>query len=303
MNFFTRVHPRISVPTFYLTITAGLFVRYVLGTITGSFILLMCFYFYLKAYGQTKPLSFQELVMWVDGLEKEYKTAIFSALLTVIGFVVAFYTATLNWKSQMKAELKFLVAGEIEDFFANISKDITSALLYAELLKKTISEIKSGDSSENLHFHVQYVQQQNANFLAVRQRLSSASVEVHRLVGKNYNILATGWELIRNLQEATNSFTEITRTMWIHVPIVNIEDVDCITNFVTQVDESECDAFIDVCNRNYSKINFFSGSVRGYLISPVVGINLFSFLNMFSIRTEFTKMMKELYQQRNTKNS
>lgn len=282
--------------------TAGLFVRYVLGTITGSFVLLMCIYFYLKAYGQTKPLSLQELVMWVDGLDKEYKTAIFSALLTVIGFVIAFYTATLNWKSQMKAELKFMVAGEIEDFFANISKDITSARLYAELLKKTIVEIKAGDSNENVHFLVQYVQQENAKFLAVRQRLSSASVEVHRLMGKNYNILATGWKLVRNLQEATNSLTEITRTMWIQVPLVDIEDADCITNFLKQIDEAECGIFIDVCNRNYDKINLFSGSIRGYLISPVVGINLFSFLNMLSIRTEFTKMMKELYQQRDTKN-
>lgn len=279
--------------------TAGLFVRYVLGTITGSFVLLMCIYLYLKAYGQTKPLSLQELVMWVDGLDKEYKTAIFSALLTVIGFVVAFYTATLNWKSQMKAELKFMVAGEIEDFFANITRDINSARLYAELLKKTIIGIKSGDGSENVHFHVQYVQQQNENFLTVRQRLSSASVEVNRLLGKNYNILATGWKLIRNMQEATKSFTEITRTMWIHVPVVNIDDVDCINSFLNQVDDAECDSFIDACNQNYDKINFFSGSIRGYLISPVVGINLFSFLNMLSIRTEFTKMMKKLYQQKN----
>jgi len=297
VKYLIKIPPIFLVPLFYAYVTVGLLLKYMLCTITGVFLSLAAIYLYLKYFGEIRPFSWLELLTWVSYLDKEYKVAILSSLVTIVGFIVAFHTASLNWQSQMRAQLKLQVAGELDEFFAQISQDINLARIHVERLVKTVNKIQEGCDANNIKFDIQYVQQQNTEYLSTRSRLAQNSVTIHRLLGKYSLILSSGWSLIRSFESATNAFKDITDKMWLSVPTADIENPNYINLFLREVDVSKCNEFIQACNDNYSKINGLSGGIRGYLISPIVGFNLFSYLHLLSIRGGIIESMREHFQQ------
>jgi len=295
MRLLAKIPPVFSVPLFYTTMSVAMFLKFLFGSLGGAFLLSAATFAYFKYFADVWPYSASELLFWIDGLDKEYKVALLSSVVTIAGFIIAFHTATLNWKSQMLAQLKSQVAGEIEEFFAQITTDINSARIYAELLVRTVEEIQKGCSVDDALFKIQYIKQKTNVFIATRDRLSLYSVEIHRLLGKNYNILSSGWKLIENMESATNALMPISEKMWINVPIIDIENPNYTNLFIKHVNVTGCNDFIQVCNENYNKINYWTGSVRGYLLSPIIGFNFFSYLTLLSIKGSFWEMIKKIH--------
>ncbi|MCW8126409.1 hypothetical protein [Microbulbifer halophilus] len=111
VSFFKRIPPAISVPGFYIFSLVIYLLRFLLGTAFGALILSILLYQYFQCCSQITPFSVEGLFDWFAQLDAEYKVALFTASVTVTGFVVAFHTATANWRNQMLAELKMQAAG------------------------------------------------------------------------------------------------------------------------------------------------------------------------------------------------
>lgn len=297
ISYFKKLPPSFSVPTFYVFITLMLVLRFLFGSAYGALVLTVAFYTYAYYFTSAPPLSPSELVLLIDGISSEYKVALLTSLVTVVGFVIAFHTATASWRNQMRAQLKAQVAGDIENFFAVVTSNMTDARIYVESLVDAVKKIQKGDSLDDARFSVAYLQRQAGEFLAARDRLSHASVEVHRLLDRSYTVLSTGWGILAMARLAADSLEKVTGKMWIRVPRVDLQNPDHIQSFMNEVNVSECNEFLEACEANYGKISGLSGGVRGYLIAPVFDFNLATLVTLLSDRKQFREAMGEFHTQ------
>ena len=105
-TFFKKLPPFISVPAFYIFITISLIIRFLFSSSYGVLILALVLYVYIDTCTSITPLTLSSLVTWIDTLSSEYKVALLSSSVTIVGFIVAFHTATANWQNQMKEQYK-----------------------------------------------------------------------------------------------------------------------------------------------------------------------------------------------------
>jgi hypothetical protein len=235
----------------------------------------------------------------VVNLGSEYKVAILASAITVAGFAIAFHTATINWRNQMKAQLMLNAASEIEGFFAVVLRNITTTEIHVRSLVETVNQIQNDDSYKDGLFQVDYLTRQTDKFLDARALLAEASVEVHRLISKNHNLLASTWGTLDSMQTSAKALTDITKRMWIRLPILSKEDPKRIKSFVHQVNVSECENYLKTCERCSGIISGLTGGVGGQLQSPVVGFNFSMMRNLFRNKKAFAGVMTELHQKMN----
>lgn len=239
LNLLRHLPPTMTAWTFYYGLPVVLAVRFLVGTVWGIFFSSVTLYMVMWFLGQPKPFTPTELVLWVDELSPESKTAVVTTMLTVLGFLVAFYTATINWKAQALAQLKEHVAGEIEVFFSEASRLTIDAQIYVRSLIEAVDTLQSKGMSPDTIFCVRRVLEKAPQFRAARDRLSAMSVEVHQISGRHYAVLSTVWGAIKTLEDCASAFTEITQSMWIHVPIIPDDHPDPLGSFLAQVNMVE----------------------------------------------------------------
>ena len=298
MEFFRKYSPRISMKIFYAIIIVPSIWFFFTATIWGIFILSILLYSVIWIFGDTKPFTPTQLFLWIVDLPSEYKIAVLSSMLTVLGFLAAFHIATMSWKQQMHTELKAHVADEIEEFFNEVSRLITKSRLYAELVIETVNKIKDQQPTPEMLFAVRYVLDQTPHFRDTIDRLSVLSIQVHRILSKNSTILATAFGAIKKLRDATEAFGRIADAMWVQPPYIHPEEKNPLGVFLTQVNVDEYRRFIDCCENNFGLINAKSGGIRGQLLAPVVGLNLSFIATLIFDRKIIRQFIEEYYKSR-----
>jgi len=287
MGIFRVLSPTIAVPAFYMFITIAVILHFLFGTVFGFFLLSLAAYWGVGHYGQSTPLSFGELLLWLSSQPEAYKVAIISAALTVVGFVVAFHTATMNWRNQLKAELKAQSAGEVEEFFAVVSRLISDVSIYVRSLVDAVNTIQRGESQQDAEFAVSWALNESQKFVATRNQLSQAQIEVHRIKGRHYTILSSGWGLPATFDHAVEAFNKVGERMWIRLPVVNVNDPNHLQNFLNQVNVAECNQFLEAAERYSGPISMLAGSIKGYLMSPIMGLSFPMYAGLVAGRKEF----------------
>jgi len=293
--FFKKIPPYISVPAFYIFIFVTMILRFLFSSTFGALVLAIWLYIYVGAYTLTDPLKPMELIWWLVELPVDYKVALISSIVTVGGFVIAFHIATQNWKDQLKAKLKAEAAREIELFFTGVCRNITVATIYVESLVEAVDEINKVGITADTDFSVRYALEKTYKFLAARDALSEASIEVHRLISKNHSLLSTGFGVPANAKCAAEALMEIREVMWIHVPIVDMKSQNYIKSFVDQINLAEYKNFLKVCKINYGKISGLSGGIQGYLTAPIWGFSFTMLANLLFSKKEFREAIEELH--------
>lgn len=295
LNFLIKFPPSVSVPLFFVYTVILLVGRFLLGTVIGVFFLLLFLYWAVGASGG-EVLSGGELLLWIDGLNQEYKAALLTSLVTVAGFVVAFHGANANWKNQFNAQLKAQLASELEAFFSPLSASINQASIFAQALVDTVNKIQAGTSFEDANFSIRYLQDQQSQFRSARSHISQASSDVHQLIGRNYNILASGWGALRQIQLVASALTEISQSIWIQLPVVDVDRADHVHTFINQVNVTHCLRLVESCDKNSTKISGLVGAIRGYLLSPIIGFNFSAFLSLLADMKNFRGAVSEFHQ-------
>lgn len=292
---FAKLPPYLSVPIFYIFVTSVYLYSFFFGNIYGIFAISWVVYFSSESLFGITPLSFDGLMEWVVTQSEPTKAALLGSIITVIGFMIAYATATANWKSQLLANLKVQAAGEIEVFFAECSKLATDCAIYAEALVKAINKIQKGCSADEAEFLTHYNRDQGQLFLQRRDRLISLGIEVHRFHGKYGTLLLTAPGLKAGLDLATNALERITDNLWIHVPYHIQNDQNPIQTFLNQVNVTECVTLKNAVDENHGELNFSSGGVRGNLMSTVVGFNFWMLYYLYKDRKGFKKLIADRY--------
>ncbi|MCG7588718.1 hypothetical protein [Photobacterium sp. OFAV2-7] len=238
--------------------------------------------------------SFSELMEWLRSLSDEMKVAIASSLVTVIGFLVAYASATANWKSQVLANIKLQAWGELNAFFTEVGSLVTDCEIYATESIEAASKIrKSKDKHEKL-FLVSYQYSRGQEIELKRKRLVAMSIQVHQFTGKYANLFFSVPKVQSNFDIASQALTEVASKTWFNIPLAYAEDTDPVTTFLKQIDEDKLNDFKSTVDKNRMLISFLPGSAGGILQSGVVPFNGFSLLNMYRRSKELHNAFEEL---------
>lgn len=287
--------PAISVKVYYLLLISGYIFRFLFQSTYGAFVLAVLLYWYTDTFTEIDPYSLKELLHWVSTLSQEYKVALITSGVTIAGFSIAFHTATINWRDQMRAQMMLQVSGEVENFFARVSQNITAAEIYIKSLVEAVNKIQNGVSHGEAEFLVDYHQAEQEKFLHARTLLAEASVEVHRLISKNYNPLVSNWGVLNSARESAKALEEVSEKMWVNLPIIDLNDPRRVQRFIDHVNVAEYQEFIRTCKRSHSVISGLAGGINGQLQSTVLGFNLPMFSHSLSNRKMFREAIEKFH--------
>ncbi|MFM4972062.1 hypothetical protein ACEUCG_11040 [Aeromonas veronii] len=113
-----KTQPLLLTILFYLFITFFYILQFFIGNIYGIFILVLFLYFEADELFSITPYTPEQLLLWFSSQSESTITALLSTIITVIGFMLTYATATANWKGQLLANLKLQAAGELDVFFS-----------------------------------------------------------------------------------------------------------------------------------------------------------------------------------------
>lgn len=296
MHLFLKLPPWLSTKLVYIVVIAAYLWKFFMATFSGIFFVALLSYFSFFSLADNKPLTPPELISWLANLPTDYKIAVTSSLITIMGFLIAFHAASVNWRQQMNAQIKIIIAGEIEEFFNEATGLLTDVDIFIKSAIAATTEIQKNGETQKTVFNVQYLLGNLPKFLAARDRLSSLTIKSHRLPSKHIAFLITVWGAEKSLQSAVNAFNETTDKMWVGIPHIDPNDPNLLQDFVDNVNVPDCLSYNAAYEKNFDFINGVSGSIRGQLLSPVAGFNLASlvgFINKRSINKEaITKLHK-----------
>jgi len=284
---FSTLSPKISVPLFYGYITLITIYKFLFGNLFGIFLLSVFIYHNCFELLNVTPYNFEELMSWLVSQSESTKNTILGSLITIIGFLLAYASATANWKSQMLANIKLQASGEIESFFTECSKLSVDCEIYASALVEAVNKIQKNCSVDDAIFLANYNREQGQKFISNRQRLIALGIDVHSLSGKYGILLLSAPNLKHSLNNAIKALENINDKLWINVPFYLKDDQNPIQTFINQVNVPDCIALKHSVTLNHPELNFSAGSVRGNLMSSVVGLNFWTVFNLFKDRKSF----------------
>lgn len=271
-----------------------LLLRYLLGTTFGVLLASIGIYIWAWFLGESKPFSIDQLLLWIDGLSTEATTAVFTSLITVFGFLIAFRSATLNWKEQALSQLKISAAAEIEQFFTEAQRLTVDAEIYIKSLLEVVDAVDAAGYNDDNVFLIRRAMEKSNAFLKVRDRLVVMSIEVHSLAGRHYALLSSVWGLKAELDDCIKAFLAISKTIWVHVPSVLAIHPDPLPVFVDRIDRKQCDEFLKCCKKNYVVIGGVSGGVRGVLLTPIIPPNSSAVFNVVNSWRELVAALAKI---------
>ncbi len=241
------------------------------NTMNGALLTSLGLYFWMAWFGETKPFTFAQLLIWFSELTSESKTGLATTLVTVIGFLVAFRTATLGWKDQTRMSLRIAVADELELFFDEVAKLTLNIQLYAESVVEEVSQLRHSGLNPETSSTVAMLIEEGPKFRQNRARLSALSIDVHRISSKHYAMLSPLGGVIEALNDSVNALDQITEEMWVHLPIATNQPTSSHAQlFVDRIDLDKWQSLVTCCDKNYDLINGLVSGIRALLFAPLM---------------------------------
>lgn len=266
---------------------ASLFLRYLITSVEGTFLLAVSLYWLTPLLSDVRPWTAGELLMWIDDLPVEAKTGIFTSLLTVVGFLVAFRSATEAWKRQALGEIKLRIAAELDAFSREADNLLTGMKIDAEhMLDAAKSYRVQGPTNEQNHATTWAIERGD-QFKISRQRIATMSAEIHRIVGSNFAVLASVPGASNWMDQYVEALISIRKKMWIFIPQVPDDPKIRSAYYADKVKVEAYEEFIACCEGQLSVMAGLIGGIKGALLHAVIPANLYTY---FALRRHRTKL-------------
>lgn len=290
-----RVGLTLVIVLVHLAVACAVIIKWLTSTLLGLLLLSLALYLIVPMAGPTEPYTGSELLAWFANLTDDTKVAIGTSLLTIIGFLIAFQTATKNWRDQLRAQYELAAAQKISAFFDRVLDNIIDAKLFAEQLLEAVELVATETDDEKINKIIRYHAKLSDDFLKVRSELIGSPVEANRLRDEYLAILRShllGLKLFDTAVEAMEDIIE-------HVGIPKI--VDASTSeyskafFLRNVNVGICRTFISACDAHLDEVTSSAGTVVGMLGAPVTESNLATFTQVLQFsRSEVHELRQSI---------
>lgn len=281
MNYIQRVPPKYSTKIHYLVVVSRTITGFLTKTIFGTLLILIFVYFILLSTKFNKPYSLNELLTFFNSLTSDYKIAIASSLITILGFLFAFHAATLVWKQQTIANIKIAAGNQIFDFFNEVMRIATSISIYARNLSTLANDIKAGGPSPRTSFTIKYLSEQRDEIESKRNKLADMSSQAFLIQSNNFVALVDSDAARTFLQQATAAFNEITNDMWFFYPVVKEDAPEPEKQFLAQLEIEKVSKFLQTSDKKILLIGSIASGLKVLLIAPVMSQGLYALRDLF----------------------
>ena len=268
-------------------------------TIFGALLTTLFLYIFAKQITGVAPFSFDDLLLWLHELPVEAKSGVFTSMITVVGFLVAFRSGAMIWRTQARDQLKLEAARELEQFFSEADSKLTGLEIYANELLKILSIAKENPLDGRLKGDHAFLFERSAVAIETRARLSDMGVEVFRLQTKHHAVINSVWGASSTLDKAIRSFDELTDAIWISIPIRDDRFSDPLSNIIRMTDEKKTAEFVRLCDQKQAAIQGIVGGVRALLLAPILGFNATSLANFARQRQQVKAIADEVAKKSN----
>jgi len=289
----------------YAYIILDLLIRFFTNNLYGIFLLVLLCYFLSPYVTGIKPLTFSELITLLSEQSETTKGLLLSSTITVIGFLIAFQSATKNWKDQLRANLRVEASKDIDLTYSRIAELILSIRTYADTNLNVLEKIKNNAPEIELFSGIQFAVSQTQKFLADRQELSMLHIRSYGIYGKYSSILFSTLGSYELLDRINESVKNVTTKMWTLVPMVDLKNPDYCRMYLSSINENELIELSIQCNKSHPYISGWVGNIRGRLTANIIEFNFslfYNFLrkgNFFLDLWESIKKMDEKSSERN----
>lgn len=273
---------------FFILVSFGVCTRFLLGNLYGVLVTMFVIRYNSEFLFGYPAYSFDELMVWLYALTDEMKIAIVSSLVTVVGFLVAYASATSNWRSQMLANVKLQASGELNAFFTEVGSLVTDCEIYASEALDTSDKVRKSKNKQEKLFLVSYQNGRGHEIDLKRKRLVAMSIQVHQFTGKYANLFLSMPWIQSNFDVAAKALNDVASKTWFSIPYAYPDDPDPVTTFLKQIDEQQLDNFKSSVAKNRILLSFYPGSAGGQLQSGIVPFNSISLFNL-------SRRVKEMY--------
>ena len=267
--------------------------RFLLGQLYGVFILCISVYIFCDDIFGFKPFTPLQLLEWFNIQSEGTKNTILGALITVIGFMVAYASTSQNWKNQELVKLKLKAAEEIESHVAICGDLIIKTNIYALWLIDSHKKLRENYEYNEACFIVDYNKMMAQKFNANRDEFIAHAQAIHQLKARHFSLLSLIGRLEGELDIVINRIMEISEKIWFNAPIsVATEKNEEIKDFYFQVDAEKTNEFIKAVENGSEQISGLAGSICGALRYEVIGFNFSSLKNLYKKRRGIEEFLK-----------
>jgi hypothetical protein len=266
-----RVPPRLFRWANYVLLPAFAITSVLTGTLFGLLITSLLTYCAVASFTTVRPFSGGELLIWFSALSGETQTGVATALITVLGFFIAFRTSQAAWIQQARLTRLHAIADEIDDFFSITSAALIDMAVWAERLVEAIDELDSLPPHErgNSLSRIRAVIDSRADFEEARNEIRRRVVSCHRFEGRYTMLLIPLGGTITSLRRCADALSSVGKYMWISIP----HDVPVnwqLADLDQYLDLTKWRSLAQRLDEERETISANSGLLRGALLSSLI---------------------------------
>jgi hypothetical protein len=256
--------------------------RILFSNIYGLLLLTLSIYFLLPHFTPIKPFNFVEFIIWFDSLGGEYKISLLSSLLTIVGFLIAFQTATTNWTQQMQTEIRIDAAKDLELSYNKALELILSIETFIRMNIDIINKIEEKKPTLEIRSNLMFLSSESPKFYSNRQELSNLHIRLYQLYGKHSLPLLATWNSLNQLEQINESLSVVTQKIWqVFIPEINISRPDYEKEFANYSDKNILVESSELCNLSRIFISGTIGGIKGKLMNSLMEKNTSTLVSLW----------------------
>lgn len=252
--------------------TASLAVHFVTSTIWGAALLTILAYWLVPLITGVAAWTPAELLNWASGLEETSVVGISTAILTVLGFLVAFHIASVNWKEQALWGLRCETFKALNAIYPQLLSLANELKIFADqVLELHDSQLQRQDREKRLH--TKYLVDQIPRYHEKKRDFDRLFLQAYQFTGQ-YGLVMMGLPRgAKSIEDINNRMEAIGDATSVFIPLVDTTDPEFMELFFWRLEVAPLRNLSLEVECAYAEISVLLGHVNSALLIPVVGLN------------------------------
>lgn len=274
-------------------LTAIFIGQFLLSSSYGILVTTGLLYYFSPALFGVEPYSSQQLFLFLSTVDKEYKIAIISSVITVIGFLLAFSSSRAAVKSQLLLQYRTAVADDINDLVNQASYLANAIKIKSDLLQNLKERIARNSFDPELPGEVKHILSLSEELNSEIRNLSNLVSSAYSLSSRHSALLAAQAKLDVTFNNIIICMRQLSEASWFYIPNVEVNSISDLEQFGEFIDAAKCKKYNLLYDSLFDQINSYSGSMRAVLLHQVIGYRWGHLRGLVSLTNPFTPSRKE----------
>lgn len=237
-----------------------------------------------------QPYSLGELILWIEDRSEGQKIAIITTAITLLGFVLAFWQASLIWKDQKRTEIRLLACDEISEFFNKAWEAALVVAFHAESIAELKRDMQENPADvDSVMSNARHMLNKTQEFTESRKELSRLVVKVHVLKDRHFLVLSQHYMLMHAFDVAKSRLEDISRKMWFFAPL-SADDPGHYLRMLAAEEGTDFVAVAQSIEESRTQGSAASGALRGGVLGNLFPPSVFSW---FELRESMKKVRED----------